>query len=79
MTSILVNISAGNESVKQPWIWRISRDFNVRVNIVRANIDTDFGNMQVELSGETEDIQRTVAWLMTTGLKVESQSRAVGA
>jgi hypothetical protein len=49
------------------------------VNIVRANVDADFGSMEVELKGEVEDIQRAIAWLMTTGLHVESQRRAVGA
>jgi L-aspartate semialdehyde sulfurtransferase ferredoxin len=79
MTSVLVNISAGKESVSEPWIWRISRDFNVKVIIVRANVDTDFGFMQIDLQGEVEDVQRTIAWLMTTGLHVEAQSRSVGA
>jgi ABC-type methionine transport system ATPase subunit len=79
MTGVLVNITANKEAVAQPWIWRISRDFNVQVNITRANVDADFGTIQVELKGEVEDIQRTIAWLMTTGLHIESQSRAVGA
>lgn len=64
---------------KEPWLWRISKEFNVKVNIIRANVDTDFGFLQVELTGPIEDVQRTIAWLMTTGLQVESQERAVGA
>jgi ABC-type methionine transport system ATPase subunit len=79
MSSVLVNLSANKDQVAEPWIWRVSRDFNVKVSIVKANIDADFGYMQVELSGEVEDIQRTIAWLMTTGLHVEALSRAVGA
>lgn len=51
----------------------------MKVNLVRANVDTDFGFMQIEISGAVEDIQRSIAWLMTTGLNVESQERAVGA
>jgi L-aspartate semialdehyde sulfurtransferase ferredoxin len=79
MTSVLVNVSAGKESVGEPWIWRLSRDFNVKVSVVRANVDTDFGFMQLDVSGEVEDVQRSIAWLMTTGLHVEAQSRSVGA
>ncbi|MBI1333961.1 MAG: FeS-binding protein [Armatimonadetes bacterium] len=79
MTSVLVNVSGGSDAAKEPWIWRICKDFNVKVNIVKANVDTDYGSMQIELSGAIEDIQRTIAWLMTTGLHVESQQRAVGA
>ena len=79
MISVLVNVSGGSDAAKEPWIWRICKDFNVKVTIVKANVDTDLGFMQIELTGAVEDIQRTVAWLMTTGLHVESQERAVGA
>lgn len=79
MTSVLVNLSANPDQVAQPWVWRISREHNVKVSIVKANIDADFGTMQLDLSGEVEDIQRCIAWLMTTGLHVEALSRAVGA
>lgn len=79
MTSVLVNVSGGSDAAKEPWIWRLGKEFNVKVNLVRANVDSDFGFMQLELSGAVEDIQRSIAWLMTTGLHVESQERAVGA
>jgi len=79
MTVIKVNLSAGKESVGEPWINRLCRDFNVIVNIVRANVDIDCGFIQVELSGATEDVQRATTWLMTTGLHVEAEQRSVGA
>ncbi|AIE87496.1 NIL domain-containing protein [Fimbriimonas ginsengisoli] len=79
MASVDVNITAGKEQVGEPWIWRLSRDFPVRVNIKKANVDTDYGWMQLELEGPIEEIQRATAWLMTTGLHVEALQRAVGA
>ena len=63
----------------QPWLWRLGKEFNVKVNIVKATIDVDFGWVAVRLDGGEEDIQRAIAWLMTTGLHVESMSRALGA
>jgi len=79
MAHVEVNVTAGREQVQEPWIWRLSRDFNVRVNIRKANIDADFGWVQLELEGSIEEIQRATAWLMTTGLTVEALQRAVGA
>ena len=79
MAHVDVNVTAGREQVQEPWIWRLSRDFNVRVNIRKANVDSDFGWMQIELEGAVEEIQRATAWLMTTGLTVEALQRAVGA
>jgi len=47
------------------------------VNIVKANVDTDFGWIQICLEGPVEDIQRATAWLMTTGLHVDALQRSV--
>lgn len=79
MAKATLNLTAGKEAVKEPWIWRLSRDFDVQVSILKANVDTDFGWMQVVLEGPVEEIQRATAWLMTTGLHVEAQERALGA
>ncbi len=79
MTKVDINITAGKDAVSEPWIWRICREFNVKVTIIKASVDTDFGWMQVELEGPVEEIQRATAWLMTTGLNVEAVQRAVGA
>lgn len=79
MTKVEIHITAGQESVSRPWIWQLSREFGVKVNILRANIDSDYGWVSLELEGPIEEIQRATAWLMTTGLHVEAQQRAVGA
>lgn len=79
MERIVVNIAAQKEQTKEPWIWRLSRDFNLRVNILKANVDEDFGWMQVALEGPLEEVQRAVAWLHTTGLHVDPLQRSVGA
>ena len=79
MAAVDIQITARDEQLDQPWIWRLSRDFNVEVLIVKANVDEDFGWMQLRLTGPTEEIQRATAWLMTTGVHVEAEQRAVGA
>jgi ABC-type methionine transport system ATPase subunit len=79
MTSVDVNITAGKDNVSQPWLWKLSKDFNLKVNVKKANIDTDYGWVQLELEGPVEEIQRATAWLMTTGMHVEAIQRAVGA
>jgi len=76
---IVVNIAAQKEQTQEPWIWRLSRDFNLRVNILKANVDEDFGWMQVALEGPLEEVQRAIAWLHTTGLHVDPLQRSVGA
>lgn len=78
MEKVELSITAGREAVGEPWIWRISRDFDVKVTIKKANVDTDYGWMQVELEGPVEEIQRATSWLMTTGMNIEANRRSVG-
>lgn len=77
MTTVDINISAGKDAVGQPWIWRLGHEFGLKVNIVKANIDTDYGWVNLQLIGPVEEIQRATAWLMTTGMHVEALQRAV--
>jgi ABC-type methionine transport system ATPase subunit len=79
MAQLEVNIAAGMEQVAEPWIWRLCRDFPIKVNIKRANVGGDFGSMLLDLEGSVEELQRATAWLMTTGLRVEAMTRAMGA
>lgn len=79
MAAVDINLTGRGDQVGEPWIWRLSREFDVKVSIVKANIDTDFGWAQVRLEGSVEEIQRATAWLMTTGLHVDALQRSVHA
>lgn len=79
METVDVMITARKEAVARPWLWQVGKEFGVKVNIVKANIDSDYGWAHIQLEGPVEEIQRATAWLMTTGLHVEAQQRAVGA
>jgi len=79
MAKVEVNIAAGPEQVGEPWLYRLIHNFNVQVNIRKANVDANYGAALLELDGPIEEIHRATAWLMTTGLRVEALQRAVGA
>jgi len=78
MATVDVTISAGKQAVSTPWISTLCRDFDLLIRINKANVDTDYGWFQLAFEGPVEEIQRAVAWLMTTGMHIESQQRAVG-
>ena len=79
MASVDINVTARDEQVKEAWMWRLSREFEVQVTIVKANVDTDFGWLQLRFDGPVEEIQRAMAWLMTTGMHVDAIQRSVNA
>lgn len=78
LTHVDINLTARGEQVSQPWLWLLARDFDVKVNIVKASIEPDFGWVQIRLEGSVESIQRATAWLMTTGLHVDALQRSLG-
>jgi L-aspartate semialdehyde sulfurtransferase ferredoxin len=78
MTTVHMTIATTNpEQVKVPWLWRLGREFDLKVNILKANINQDAGWAFVALEGPIEEIQRATAWLHTTGLHVEPVERSV--
>jgi L-aspartate semialdehyde sulfurtransferase ferredoxin len=78
MTTVEITITANQAQVREPFLWRLAREFDVRVNVRKASIDGDFGYVLLELQGAVEEIQRATAWLMTTGMHIEALQRAVG-
>lgn len=79
MAEVDINLVARAEQVSEPWLWRLGKEFDVKVNIIKASVDTDYGWVQIRLEGPLEEIQRATAWLMTTGLHVDALQRSVGA
>jgi len=77
-TSVDINLTGRAEQCDQPWLWRLCREFNIQVNVVKASIEPDYGWVQVRLDGPIEEIQRATAWLMTTGLHVDTVQRSMG-
>lgn len=78
MAEVDINLTARGAQAAEPWIWRLCREFECKVSIVKANVDADFGWIQVRLDGPVEEIQRATAWLMTTGMHVDAVQRSVG-
>lgn len=79
MARVDMTVIASGQQAAEPWIWKLSREFQVQVNIKKATIDSDYGWVALELDGPVEEIQRATAWLMTSGMHVEAEQRAVGA
>lgn len=78
MPIVDVTVTTGQQAVVTPWMSTLCRDFDVLVRIAKANVDTDFGWFLLQLEGPVEEIQRATAWLMTTGMQVQAQQRAIG-
>lgn len=77
MPVITVQLTATKDQVDQPILYRLGKDFHVVYNIRRAQITEDYGFVEVDIEGPLEEVQRAIAWLTTTGLRVNAQQRSV--
>jgi ABC-type methionine transport system ATPase subunit len=66
------------EQNRAPLLYRVGKDFDVVVNIVRAAFDEEEGGyFEVDLSGPLSEVQRAIAYLHTTGVQVYPYQRSV--
>jgi L-aspartate semialdehyde sulfurtransferase ferredoxin len=57
--------------VREPLIWRISRDFDLVFNIRSASVSEEIGIIAIELDGTEAAIESAIAWLREQGVTVE--------
>jgi hypothetical protein len=57
--------------VSEPVISRLALDYGVTANIRRANVEENTGWIICELSGTREALDSGIAWLTSTGIKVD--------
>ncbi len=57
--------------VEQPLIYHLVKDYDLMVNILRADINPNKeGRLMLELSGSEANFRRALEWLQERGLKV---------
>ena len=57
--------------VREPLIWRATRDFDLVFNIRSASVSDEIGIIAIELDGPEEAIEGAIAWLREQGVTVE--------
>ncbi len=63
--------------IQEPIIYRLVKDFDIIVNIRRAEVKADHGWVVLELDGEEERLERGIAWLKAQGVQVDPIERDV--
>ncbi len=64
--------------VNLPVTYRLARDFDVAANIVRARVAPDeVGTLVVELSGDIDQVEASLEWTRSQGIKVSESSSEI--
>ena len=64
--------------VNQPVIYNMGKQFGVVTNIRRANLTHDRGWVILEVVGNQEDVDRSLAWAREQGVRVEPVGTEAG-
>jgi ABC-type methionine transport system ATPase subunit len=77
MTRMRLRLTFPANLVQEPIVYRLVRDFDIVINIRRADVKADHGWMALELDGEQEALERGVRWLREQGVQVDPIERDV--
>ena len=57
--------------ITQPVIWELAQKFKLVTNVRQASVTDEIGIVSLSLTGEREEIKRSIVWLEELGVKVE--------
>ena len=66
-----VRFTFENRLIQDPVIYRVGHEFKVVTNIRRADIQDNLGWVILELDGEEEEIERSMEWVRSLGVRVD--------
>ena len=71
MVKMKAKFTFPTDLVTEPVIYGLSKNFDVITNIRRADVTETQGWVILELEGEEEQINRGLAWVSETGVRVD--------
>jgi len=66
-----VYLTFSKETVREPLIWKVGREFDVVTNIRTAEVKEDMGLVGLELEGAQDTVEQALVWLKAQGVHVE--------
>jgi ABC-type methionine transport system ATPase subunit len=77
MARLRVHLTFPASLVQEPILYRLVKDFDIVINIRRADVRADHGWVVLELEAPEETLARGVAWLRDRGVQVDPIERDV--
>jgi L-aspartate semialdehyde sulfurtransferase ferredoxin len=71
MPSVKVHIQFPEDKIKEPVIYQIGHEYKVVTNVRRADVRETTGWMDLELIGDSTEIERSIAGLRKKGVIVD--------
>ena len=72
MATKRVRFTFSPEKIKDPVIYQLGHEFQVVTNIRMADVEEHVGWVVLELEGDADEIERSIAWAEGLGVRVDS-------
>lgn len=66
-----VSLTFPEDLIKEPIVWKLGHQFKVITNIREAFVTEKIGRVGLEIEGEIDEIEKAIAWLKETGVRVD--------
>ncbi|OLC34593.1 MAG: FeS-binding protein [Candidatus Rokubacteria bacterium 13_1_40CM_4_69_5] len=77
MARMRVRLTFPAHLIQEPILYRLVKDFDIVINIRRADVKADYGWVALEMEAPEATLQRGVAWLKERGVQVDPIERDV--
>lgn len=77
MARLRVRLTFPPSLIQEPILYRLVKDFDIVINIRRAEVKADYGWVALELEADEPTLERGVQWLKTKGVQVDPIERDV--
>ena len=74
MANRRVRFTFEGDAVREPVIYLLGHEFEVVTNIRMADVEREFGWVVLELEGDHDEIDRSLAWVEAKGVRVDPVS-----
>ena len=66
-----VRFTFPEDLIKEPLIYNLGHEFRVITNVRMADVDEKTGWVLLELEGEASEVDRSIAWAQSKGVRVD--------
>jgi L-aspartate semialdehyde sulfurtransferase ferredoxin len=77
MARMRVRLTFPANLVQEPILYRLVKDFDILINIRRADVKADHGWVALEMEAAQETLERGVTWLKQRGVQIDPIERDV--
>jgi ABC-type methionine transport system ATPase subunit len=77
MARLRLRLTFPADLIQEPILYRLVKDFDIVINIRRADVKADYGWVALEMEAPEDTLDRGVAWLKQRGVQVDPIERDV--